>query len=65
MDETTQKIRDFVNERVAYMIQQGMTLDAETMNLYVQFKILDMLDSIDSRLISLEDEISKLNPEYK
>lgn len=64
MDETTKKIRDNVYMRVRNTPQDEDIL-YELLNLYMQFQLLDMLDSIDSRLISLENEVSKQNPLYK
>lgn len=68
MDEALQKIKELAYrlaeqasaEKFEEVIQQERLL-----TLYIQFKMLDMLDLIDSRLISLEDEVSKLNPLYK
>lgn len=67
MDGPLQKIKELIYAEVEYDVAN--TDDAWGSNrllpLYLQLKILDMLDSIDSRLISVEDEISKLNPMYK
>lgn len=68
MDETLNKIKEMVYQHAERA--NGAPIDnilnqERFLSLYVQFKILDMLDSIDSRLISLEDEVSKLNPMYK
>lgn len=64
MDEETKRLRDIVYERTKSATpDQGMP--PEWISLYVLFQILDMLDSIDSRLIAVEDEVSKLNPLYR
>lgn len=71
MNEATKRIRDIVYARTE-QATPDQAMPPEWISLYVQFKILDelvsineMLDSIDSCLIGVENEISKLNPLYR
>ena len=59
MDETTKRMRDEVYTRTKNATpEQGMP--PEWVSLYVLFQILDMLDSIDSRLIGVENAVSNV-----
>ncbi len=58
-DEVLAKVRKFVEGKARHSVAD--TEDAwrhevqDLLPLYLQFQILDLLDSIDSRLIALED----------
>jgi hypothetical protein len=65
MDDALKQMRDNLYKQIEERLLSGGSVDASTMSIYVQLKILDILDSIDSRLISVEDAIVNLNPTYK
>lgn len=57
MDEATKKIRNFVYGSVETHMRSDTPVSESTMSLFVLLQILDMLDSIDSRLIAVENAV--------
>lgn len=63
MEETLQKIKEMVYryaEQAADAPIEDIVNQERDMNLSMQFKILDTLNSIDSRLISVENAVSNV-----
>jgi hypothetical protein len=66
MDETLIKLRDQVYARVeGSVVNDEWLQQKDWLNLYLQFKMLDMLASIDSRLDSIDSSLVSMNPLYK
>lgn len=74
--ETIESIRKNTEEHVKYINAQGDGLELEAghavLQTYILLDMLDMLDNINEKLAQaniniqdVEQEVSKLNPEYK
>lgn len=59
-----EEILKWIREGIQNAIKHGQ-LTNDLMFVFLQLKILDKLDNIQSGLVDVENEISKLNPVYK